>query len=447
MRAVDLIRKKRNGGALSGQEISFLIEGNIRGQVPDYQMAAFLMAVYNRGMSTEETTALTGAMVSCGRNLELGSLQGVKIDKHSTGGVGDKTQLILAPLMAAMGLKVPSIAGKGLGHTGGTIDKISSIPGFRTDLRLEDLMECLKTAGFFINEQTDEINPADKKLYAMRDATATVESIPLIAASIMSKKLSEGLDALVLDVKTGSGALTRGLEGARALAELMVGIGNSMGVMTIALITDMDAPLGRSVGNALELKECISALKGSYAPDLMEVTMTLAAWMLHLADAVSEETRPQRLGENLLKRYKDEIWDYIEHGDAFAKLLECIDAQHGNPDAVLNPSLLPAARHIKPVLSPWNGYITRMDAFAVGQASALLGAGRSRMDEGIDPAAGIIIGKKPGDSVKADTPFATLHTNDPSRLKEAEEVLLSGIEIGDKEPPRRKLIHDVILPG
>lgn len=447
MRAVDLIRKKRNGGALSGTEISFLIEGNIKGQVPDYQMAAFLMAVYNRGMNDEETIALTGAMASTGRKLELGGLQGVKIDKHSTGGVGDKTQLILAPLMAAMGLKVPSIAGRGLGHTGGSIDKISSIPGFRTDLGPEELMGCLKTAGFFINEQTEEINPADKKIYAMRDATATVESIPLIAASIMSKKLLEGLDALVLDVKTGSGALTRGLDEARRLAELMVRIGNSMGVMTIALITDMDAPLGRSVGNALELKECISALKGSFAPDLMEVTMSLAAWMLHLADAVSEEVRPQRLSENLLKRYKDEIWDYIEHGDAFAKLVECVDAQHGNPDAVLKPALLPAARHIKPVLSPWNGYITRMDAFAVGQASALLGAGRAMMDEDIDPAAGIIIGKKPGDSVKADTPFATLHTNDPSRLKEAEEALLSGIEIGDREPPKRRLIHDVILPG
>ncbi len=220
-----------------------------------------------------------------------------------------------------------------------------------------------------------------------------------------------------------------------------------MGVRTAALVTDMDAPLGRAVGNALELKECISALKGSFAPDLMEVTMALAAWMLHLADAVSEETRPQRLGESLLKRYKDEIWDYIEHGDAFAKLLECVDAQHGNADAVLNPSLLPTASHIKPVLSPWNGYITKMDAFAVGHASMLLGAGRGRMDEDVDPAAGIIIGKKPGDAVSAETPFATLHTNDPSKLKEAEEVFLSGIEISGREPSKKKLIHDVILPG
>ncbi len=447
MRAVDLIRKKRNGGELSGPEISFLVEGNIKGQIPDYQLAAFLMAVYANGMSPEETIALTGAMVSSGKKLDLGSVQGVKVDKHSTGGVGDKTQIILAPLMAAMGLKVPSIAGRGLGHTGGTIDKLSSIPGFRTDLGVEELMECLRASGFFINGQTEEINPADKKIYAMRDATATVESLPLIAASIMSKKLSEGLDALVLDVKTGSGALTKDLEEAKGLASLMVRIGESMGVRTAALVTDMDAPLGRAVGNALELKECISALKGSFAPDLMEVTMALAAWMLHLADAVSEETRPQRLGESLLKRYKDEIWDYIEHGDAFAKLLECVDAQHGNADAVLNPSLLPTASHIKPVLSPWNGYITKMDAFAVGHASMLLGAGRGRMDEDVDPAAGIIIGKKPGDAVSAETPFATLHTNDPSKLKEAEEVFLSGIEISGREPSKKKLIHDVILPG
>ncbi len=445
MRAVDIIRKKRNGGALSGPEIAFLIEGSIKGQVPDYQLSALLMAVYCNGMSAEETVALTSAMVSSGVKLETGSIQGVKIDKHSTGGVGDKTLIILAPLMAAMGLKMPSIAGRGLGHTGGTIDKLSSIPGFRTDLGTEELAECLKTAGFFINGQTDQINPADKKIYALRDATSTVESIPLIAASIMSKKLSEGIDALVLDVKTGSGALTKGLEEARELANLMVRIGTSMGVTTIALVTDMDVPLGRSVGNALELKECISALKGNFAPDLMEITMTLAAWMLHLADVVSEETVPQRLGENLLKRYKDEIWDYIDHGDAFAKLIECVDAQHGNADAVLNPALLPAAGHIKPVISPWKGYITRMDAFAVGQASMLLGAGRGTNDD-IDPAAGIIIGKKPGDAVNAETPFATLHTNDPSRLKEAEEVFLSGIEIGDREPLKRKLIHEVIFP-
>lgn len=447
MRAVDLIRKKRNGGTLSGPEISFLIDGNIKGTVPDYQMSAFLMAVYHKGLDAEETIALTGAMVSSGKKLELGSIQGVKIDKHSTGGVGDKTNIILAPLMAAMGQKVPSIAGRGLGHTGGTIDKLASIPGLRTDLDIEELTQDLKSVGFFINGQTDEIDPADKKIYAMRDATATVESLPLIAASIMSKKLSSGLDALVLDVKTGTGALARGLDESRELARLMVRIGNSLGLKTIAVITDMNAPLGRAVGNALEIKESIAALKGRFAPDLLDITMALAAWMLHLTDTVSEETRPQRLNEDLLKRYKDEVWDYLEHGDAFKKFIEFVDAQHGDAEAILNPSLLPNANHMKPVLSPWNGYITKLDAYAVGHASMLLGAGRSRMDEEIDPAAGIVIGRKPGDEVSADTPFATLHTNDPSRLKEAEEVFLSGIEISDREPPKRKLIYDVILPS
>ncbi len=446
MRAVDLIRKKRDGGALSGEEISFLVGGHLRGAVPDYQMSAFLMSVYNRGMSEEETIALTKAMAASGRALELGGIQGIKIDKHSTGGVGDKTNLILAPLMAAMGLKMPSIAGRGLGHTGGTIDKLASIPGLRTEIAPWEVLETVKNVGFSICGQTDEIGPADRRLYALRDATATVESTPLIAASIMSKKLSEGLDALVLDVKTGSGGFMRGMDEARQLARLMVGIGNQAGIKTVAVITDMDAPLGRTVGNALEVKECISALKGRFAPDLLEVTMTLAAWMLHLADSVSEETRPQRLGEHLLKRYKDEAWDYIEHGDAFKKFVEFIDAQQGDPEAAFNPALLPRAMHIKPVLSPWNGYIRRMDAFAVGQASMLLGAGRAKMDDVIDPAAGIVIGKKPGDAVRAEEPFATFYTNEAATLAMAEEVFLSGIEISDREPAKRKLIHDVVLP-
>ena len=447
MRAVDLIRKKRDGGTLSSEEISFLVEGNLKGTVPDYQLSAFLMAVYNKGMDEEETVALTMAMAAAGKKLELGGIQGVKIDKHSTGGVGDKTNLILAPLMAAMGLKMPSIAGRGLGHTGGTIDKLASIPGLRTDIAADEVLENMKNVGFSICRQTDEIGPADKKIYALRDATATVESNPLIAASIMSKKISEGIDALVLDVKTGSGGFTKDLEESLELARLMVGIGNRAGIKTVAVITDMDAPLGRAVGNALEVKECISALKGRFAPDLLEVTMTLAAWMLHLADSVSEETRPQKLSEHLIKRYRDEAWDYIEHGDAFKKFVEFIDAQHGDPEAAFNTGLLPKAGHIKPVLSPWNGYIKRMSAFAVGHASMLLGAGRARMEDEIDPASGIIIGKKPGDLVHAEEPFATLYTNDPAALAEAEEVLLSGIEIDDREPPRRKLIHEVVLPS
>ncbi|MDA8388463.1 MAG: thymidine phosphorylase [Nitrospiraceae bacterium] len=447
MRAVDLIRKKRDGAALAGEEISFLVDNYLKGAVPDYQMSAFLMAVYNRGMTGEETARLTDALAAGGGKLRLDGVQGVMIDKQSTGGVGDKTSIILAPLMAAMGLKMPSITGRGLGHTGGTIDKLASIPGLRTETTMARMADEIKSVGFSICGQTDEIAPADGKLCALRDATATAGSPSLIAASIMSKKISAGLDALVLDVKAGSGGFVRGLDEARDLARLMVGIGSGAGIKTVALITDMDAPFGRAVGNALEMKECISALKGRFAPDLLDLTMTLAAWMLHLADTVSEEAPPQRIGEHLLKRYRDESWDYIEHGDAFKKFVEFIDARQGDPEAAFDAGRLPKAGHIKPVLSPWNGYIKRMDAFAVGHAAMLLGAGRARLGDETDPAAGIIIGKKPGDTVHAQEPFATLYTNDPQTLAEAEEALLSGVEISDREPPRRRLVLDVILPG
>ncbi len=444
MRAIDIIRKKRDGEAISKEETAFLINGHLKGDVPDYQMASFLMAVYHNGMADEETIALTEAMLASGRKIDMSGIQGVKIDKHSTGGVGDKTSLILAPLMAAMGLKMPMVAGRGLGHTGGTIDKLASIPGLRTSISVDDVRENLKTVGFSIMGQNSEIAPSDKRLYALRDATATVESIPLIAASIMSKKLAEGLDGLLLDVKTGSGAFMKDPEDAKKLARLMVKIGNSMGVKTVALITGMDTPLGRAVGNALEVKECVTALKGRCAPDLMELTMVLAAWMAHISDSISEETEPQKMNETLLKRYKDEIWDYIEHGDAFKKFIEFIDAQHGNPDAAFDPSLLPRAEHIMPILSPWSGFIKRLDAYAAGQASVILGAGRNRMEDEIDLAAGIVIGKKPGDPVAAGEPVATLYTNDASSLGKAEKLFLSGIEISDREPAKARLVHEVI---
>ncbi len=446
MRAVDLIKKKRDGGELHKEEISFLISGHLAGAIPDYQMAAFLMAVYHKGMTEPETIALASAMLDTGRKVDLSGISGVKVDKHSTGGVGDKTSIILAPLMAAMGMKMPMIVGRGLGHTGGTLDKLASIPGFRTDLSIEEFRECIATVGCAIMGQSEEIAPSDRRLYALRDCTSTVESIPLIAASVMSKKLSEGIDALLLDVKTGSGAFMEDIHDARALARLMVNIGNSMGVKTIALITDMSAPLGRAVGNSLEIKECISALKGACAPDLFELTLTLAAWMAHLSDSVSEETEPQRLGEHIIKKYKDEVRDYMDHGDAFAKLLEMIDAQHGNPESAFNPSLFPKAVNLKPVLSPWTGYVRKLDARSVGHASMLLGAGRSRMEDGIDLAAGIVLGKKPGDPVKAGEPLAVLHTNRPGTLTEAEHVFLSGVEIGDREPARPRIVFEAVLP-
>jgi len=445
MRAVDIIRKKRDGAPLSGEEVLFLIRGYLKDEVPDYQVSAFLMAVYYRGMSDDETVALTGALMESGERLDLSGVQGIKIDKHSTGGVGDKTSLIVAPVMAAMGLRVPKLAGRGLGHTGGTIDKLSSIPGIKTDLTAEEIRENLKTVGFAIAAQNANLAPGDKKLYALRDVTGTVESAPLIASSIMAKKLSEGIDALLLDVKTGSGAFMKSLEGARALARLMVKIGSENGVKTAALITDMETPLGRAVGNSLEVKECVSVLKGKGVPDLMDITLTICSWMAHLADAVTEDTEVRKMSDTLLKKYRDEVMDFIEHGDAFKKFVEFVDAQGGNPESVFNLSLLPRAEHVKPVLSPWSGFVKRIDALAAGQASMLLGAGRRKLGDEIDLAAGMILGKKPGDPIDAGEPLAMLHTNRPETLKEAEEVFLAGIEIGDREPARRKLIHEVVL--
>jgi pyrimidine-nucleoside phosphorylase len=445
MRAVDLIRRKRDGGALSKEEMSFLVGGYVRGSVPDYQMASFLMAVYHRGMTDEETIGLTEAMLSSGSRIDLSGIQGVKVGKHSTGGVGDKTSIMLCPIIASMGIKVPKLAGRGLSHTGGTIDKLSSIPGLRTDLGVEEFKDVVRKIGCAIAGQTAEIAPADKKLYALRDATATAESVPLIASSIMSKKLAEGLDALLLDVKAGSGALTKDLNDARQLARLMVKIGNSMGVKTAALVTDMDTPLGRAVGNSLEIKECVAGLKGKMAHDLEEVTLTLCAWMLHLADSVSAESAPQRLPEHVIKKYRDEVWDYIEHGDAFKKFVEMADAQHGDPEALFNLSLLPRAEHIRPVLAPRTGFIKRIDAHAVGLASVLLGAGRARMEDEIDLSAGIVLGKKPGDPVTAEEPIAVLHANRPSAFKEAAEAFLSGVEMADREPARKRPVLEVVL--
>lgn len=448
MRALDIIRKKRDGGILEEAEVSFLVSEYVKGSMPDYQMASFLMAAYLNGMSDEETLFLTAAMLGSGKKLDLSGVQGIKIDKHSTGGVGDKMLLLVAPILASMGLKVPSVAGRGLGHTGGTLDKLASIPGLRTDITAEEFRENLNSVGFSIMGQTPEIAPADRKLYALRDATATVESTALITASVMSKKLSEGPDALLVDVKCGSGAFMKTVQEARNLARLMVFIGERSGVKTAALITDMDNPIGRAVGNSLEVKECLSALKGGKAaPGLTELALSLSAWMLHLADCVTEETRPQKLKEHMLQRYKNEIWDYIEHGDAFKKFVEFIDAQHGDPEAAFNPSLLPAAGLVQAVVSPGEGYIKKIDAYAVGRAAMLLGAGRERMDDEIDPAAGILLGKLPADFVKAGEPFATLHTNRPEALAEASALMIEGLELSAREPSRRKPVLESVLAG
>lgn len=447
MRAYEIIRKKRDGEELSKEEISFFINGVVREEVPDYQASAFLMAVYLKGMTDAETVALTEAMLRSGKVLDLGDVTGVKVDKHSTGGVGDKPSIILAPVMAAMGVKVPMIAGRGLGHTGGTLDKLESIPGLRTDLSEEEFRENLKEVGFSIMGQTGELAPADRKLYGLRDVTATEESVPLIASSIMSKKLAEGAGGLVLDVKTGSGAFMKTHEEARALARAMVNIGNSMGVRTMALVTDMSEPLGRTVGNALEIKECISALRGKGAKDLMDLTLTLIAWMLNMADSLSEETPLGMMSPQTLNKYKNEALDFIEKGDAFKKFVEFVDAQHGDPEAAFAPASLPKAPLSREIKAERDGFVKRLDALAVGTASMLLGAGRSRAGEAIDPGAGIILNKKVGEPVKAGEQIAALYASDEGLFRDAEEAFLSGFETGDREPARRALVREAILPG
>lgn len=445
VRAYDIIRKKRDGEELTADEIAFIIGPPKDTDIPDYQVSAFLMAVCLRGMSEAETVSLTQALLHSGATVDLTDVRGIKVDKHSTGGVGDKTSIILAPLLAAMGIKVPMMAGRTLGHTGGTIDKLESIPGLRTDIPIEEFKRNLNEVGFSIIAQSDDIVPADKRLYALRDVTATAESIPLIASSIMSKKIAEGADGLVLDVKTGCGALIKDLSDARLLARTMVNIGNSMGVRSMALITDMEQPLGRTVGNSLEIKECISAFRGKGADDLMDVTLTLTAWVLNIADSVSDEVPLKMLDDNAMRRYKHEAMDFLEKGDAFKKFIEFIDAQHGDPEAAFKPGLLPGAVHARHIEAPAEGYIRRLDAFSVGMASVLLGAGRMKTGDAIDHGAGIILNKKTGDYVKAGEPVAMLHANDDGRFKEAVEAFLSGLEIGDRETAKRKLIWEVVV--
>lgn len=445
MRAYDLIKKKREGEELSKKELSFLVTKYLSEEIPDYQMSAFLMAVYFRGMTDIETYALTDLMLNSGTRLDFSDISAPKVDKHSTGGVGDKTSIVLAPLIAATGIKVPMIAGRGLGHTGGTIDKLESIPGMRTDLSVKEFKKAVKEVGCSIISSTDEITPADRKLYSLRDATATVESIGLIAASIMSKKLAEGVQGLVLDVKTGSGAFMKNINDARKLARTMVDIGNAMGVKTAAIITDMDQPLGRTVGNSLEIKECISALQGKMSEDMQEVILTLGAWMMYVADCITEDMKLSMLTEQSLVQYKSELMDTIKNGDAFKKFVEFVDSQHGEPEAVFRPNIMPSASKIKEICSTGAGYIQKIDAEKVGLAAMLLGAGRKKAGDRIDYSAGIIINKKAGDTVNSGEPVALFHYNDEAGLKYAEELFLSSIETAKIPPEKKTMIIDVIL--
>ena len=418
MRAVDVIQGKRDGRELTAEEISFFISGYTRGSIPDYQASALAMAVFFKGMTPVETVALTRAMMDTGEVLDLSDLPGPRVDKHSTGGVGDKTSLILAPLAAACGVFVPMISGRGLGHTGGTLDKLESIPGFRVGLSLDEFRAVLRKARLGLIGQTPEIAPADRKLYALRDVTATVESRPLIAASIMSKKMAEGIDALVLDVKTGDGAFMKSFEDSKALAQTMVEIGRGMGKKVAALITDMDQPLGRAVGNALEIAESVETLKGRGPKDLEDLSVELAAWMLSLAGAAAG-----------MDAARAKVREALRSGAGLAKLREVVELQGGDPKVCDDPKRLPAAREKVDLRAERAGRVAAIACRAVGHAAMLLGAGRETVDSRIDPAVGLVLHKKVGDPVEAGEPLLTLHVNDRRQLDESLKLLKGAIRV------------------
>jgi len=432
-RAIDVIRKKRDAVELSKEEIEGLVSAYTNGEIPDYQVSAWLMAVVLRGMTRPETAALTDAMLRSGEVLDLSDLPAIKVDKHSTGGVGDKTSLVLAPLVAAAGIAVPMISGRGLGHTGGTLDKLESIPGFNVNLPVAEFRRLLEVCGCAMIGQTAEIAPADRKLYALRDVTGTVESPYLICASIMSKKLAEGIDALVLDVKTGSGAFMKSEKDAAFLAELMVETGERMGKEVVALITDMDQPLGNMIGNALEVIEVIDVLKGGGPEDLKELCFELAGWMLHLGGAAKSVDAG--------KKRSSEI---IASGRALETFRRMIELQGGDARVVDDAGRLPLARETMQVAAAKAGYISSMQCEQMGTACVILGGGRERKEDSVDPAVGIVLHKKVGDRVNVGEPIATIHYNDESRGERARQLISESCQIGDVAPQRRPLIHKVI---
>jgi pyrimidine-nucleoside phosphorylase len=433
-RAIDVIRKKRDGWELSRHEIESLVNAYTRGDIPDYQVSAWLMAVVLRGMTRAETAALTDAMLRSGELLDLSSLPAKKVDKHSTGGVGDKTSLVLAPLAAAAGVAVPMISGRGLGHTGGTLDKLEAIPGFNVNLSLSQFRRVLESGGCAMIGQTAEIAPADRKLYALRDVTGTVESPYLICASIMSKKLAEGIDSLVLDVKTGSGAFMKNEEDAAFLAELMVETGERMGKKVVALITDMDQPLGSKIGNALEVIEAVEVLHGEGPEDVRQLCLELAGWMFYLGEAVESVNAGKKCGQEL-----------IASGKALEKFRQMVELQGGEPGAIDHTDRLPRALDMTTITSAKPGFVTSVQCEQVGTACVILGGGRERKEDSVDPAVGIVLHKKVGDSVTAGEPLATIHYNDETRGARAQQLLEASYSISASPPPeKRPLIHRVI---
>lgn len=429
MRMYDLIMKKRNGGTLSETEIHYLIQEYVKGRIPDYQMAAFLMAVYFRGMTEEETLAMTLAVAHSGEMADLSGIDGIKADKHSTGGVGDKTTLIVGPIVAACGVKVAKMSGRGLGHTGGTVDKLESIPGFRTVLTREEFFAAVNKTGISVIGQSGNLTPADKKLYALRDVTATVDSIPLIAVSIMGKKLAAGSDCITLDVKTGSGAFMKDVEDSVALAKEMVAIGENAGKRTVALITNMDIPLGNNIGNSLEVIEAVETLRGKGPEDLTEVCIQLAANMLHLA------------GKGSLEECQRKAWEVLENGEALERLIAMAKAQGGDSQVLRDTNLFEKAPYQCEVRAKKTGYITHMDTESCGIASSMLGAGRETKDSEIDFSAGIVLKKKVGDFVQEGQILAVLYASDETLFAAAEKRYRDAVMIEDKEPAKQPLIY------
>lgn len=431
--APGIIQRKRDGGELTGEAIAWLIDRFVAGEVTDYQMSAFAMAVYFQGMTPRETAALTLAMRDSGTVVKLGRVRGAKVDKHSTGGVGDKVSICLAPLVAACGVPVPMISGRGLGHTGGTLDKLEAIPGFSVDMTVQAFAEQVREIGCALIGQTEDLAPADKRLYALRDVTGTVESIPLIVASILSKKLAEGIDALVLDVKVGRGAFMKTAQDARELARQLVRVGALAGKKVSALLTDMEVPLGRAVGNALETAEAFEVLHGAGPEDLRELTILLGVEMLRLGGLETSTVRARRRLE-----------EAIESGAAIRKMQQIVEAQGGDPRVVEEPDRLPRAKKRIPVTTTRNGWIIGLDALEIGLSSVALGAGRRRVDDVVDPSVGIVLEKKPGDAVERGDTLAVLHARD---VRSAEAVLgrvQSAYTIGRRAPRSRPLVIDSV---
>ena len=429
MRMYDILAKKRDGGILTDEEIQFFIDGYVSGAIPDYQASALLMAIFLKGMTPHETAALTRSMAQSGDLVDLSSIDGIKVDKHSTGGVGDKTTLIVAPVVASLGVRVAKMSGRGLGHTGGTVDKLESIPGFRTTLDREAFFDVVRRVGVSVIGQSGNLAPADKKLYALRDVTATVNSIPLIASSIMSKKIAAGSDRILLDVKTGSGAFMKTLEDSIALAKEMVSIGEHVGRRTVALITDMDRPLGCAIGNALEVCEACETLQGRGPADLTEVCIELAANMLWLAEK----------GE--LAQCRSLARQQIANGEAFAKLKEMVQAQGGDTSVLDDPSRFDRSNVCYEVLAQREGFLYAMDTERCGIASMELGAGREKKEDPIDYSAGIVLRKKVGDFVRKGEVLASFYSSEESKCRTAEQTFTQALRIQDARPKQTALIH------